>query len=119
MVVRRSPPGGPLIVTADDFKNVVLPEPRAAERQKIIADMYKPYAANEQYPNVAKSNEELQEITTIETDIQALVKEKRAKRIVSGGIDTEWDAYTKQLTTIGLDRMMKIYQDAYDRYVKK
>lgn len=112
-------PGGPFIVTADDFKNVVLPEPRAAARQKIIADMYKPYAANEQYPNVAMSNEELQEITTIETDIQALVKEKRAKWIVSGGVDAEWDAYTKQLTSIGLDRMMKIYQDAYDRYVKK
>lgn len=112
-------PGGPFIVTADDFKTVVLPEPRAAARQEIIASMYKPFAANEQYPNVAMSNEELQEITTIETDIQALVKEKRAKWIVSGGVEAEWDAYTKQLTAIGLDRMMQIYQDAYNRYVKK
>jgi putative aldouronate transport system substrate-binding protein len=46
------------------------------------------------------------------------VKEKRAKWIVSGGVDQEWDSYIAQLKSIGLDKMVKIYQDAYDRYKK-
>ncbi|UKA63436.1 ABC transporter substrate-binding protein [Arthrobacter sp. FW306-04-A] len=111
-------PGGPHIVTAEDFQSVVAPEPRAAARQQTIKDVFKPHAGNDQYPNVLLSNDELQQLSTIETDVQTLVKEKRAKWIVSGGVDQEWDSYVAQLKSIGLDKMVKIYQDAYNRYKK-
>jgi putative aldouronate transport system substrate-binding protein len=39
-----------------------------------------------------------------------------AKWIVSGGIDSEWDGYVSQLKNIGLDTMIEVYQQAYDRY---
>lgn len=111
-------PGGPKIITKEDFVNVVAPEPRAADRQKIVQDMYLPNAANNGYPPVPLSNEELQQITSIETDITSVTKQKLAKWVVQGGIDAEWDGYVSQLKSIGLDRMIETYQQAYDRYQK-
>lgn len=33
-----------------------------------------------------------------------------------GGIDEEWDAYIEQLNTMGLEQLVQIYTDAYERY---
>lgn len=109
-------PGGPKANTAENFKTVVAPEPRAAERQKIVNELYKPFAGNDGYPPVALSNEELQQISTIQTDITSLVKQNMAKWIVSGGIEQEWDGYVSQLKNVGVDKMIEVYQQAYDRY---
>lgn len=111
-------PGGPFAVTSQDFKTVVAPEPRAAERQKTIQDLYLPYAGNDQYPPVMLSNDELQQVNSVQTDISTLVKQKIAKWVVSGGIDQEWDSYVSQLNSIGLEKMMAVYQQAYDRFKK-
>ena len=67
---------------------------------------------------MALSNEELQQISTIQTDITALVKQNMAKWIVSGGIEQEWDGYVSQLKNVGVDKMIEVYQQAYDRYKK-
>lgn len=109
-------PGGPKANTAENFEKVVAPEPRAAARQKTVEEGYKPFAANDGYPPVALSNEELQQISTIETDAASLVKQNMAKWIVSGGIEQEWDGYLSQLKNIGVDKMVEVYQQAYDRY---
>lgn len=109
-------PSGPKANTAENFKKVVAPEPRAAERQKTVEENYKPFAANDGYPPVALSNEELQQISTVEADVASLVKQNTAKWIVSGGIENEWDTYVSQLKNIGLDKMIEVYQQAYDRY---
>lgn len=109
-------PGGPKVITKEDFVSVVAPEPRAAERQKIVQEMYLPHAANAAYPPVPLSNEELQQISSIETDVKSLTKQKLAKWIVQGGVEAEWDGYVSQLKSIGLDRMIETYQQAYDRF---
>ncbi|WP_449371849.1 hypothetical protein [Arthrobacter psychrolactophilus] len=109
-------PGGPKVITKEDFVSVVAPEPRAAERQKIVQEMYLPHAANDAYPPVPLSNEELQQISSIETDVTSLTKQKLAKWIVQGGVEAEWDGYVSQLKSIGLDRMIETYQQAYDRF---
>lgn len=111
-------PGGPKANTAENFKTVVAPEPRAAERQKTVNELYKPFAGNDGYPPVALSNEELQQISTIQTDVTSLVKQNTAKWIVSGGIEQEWDGYVSQLKNVGIDKMIEVYQQAYDRYKK-
>ncbi|MDQ0852177.1 putative aldouronate transport system substrate-binding protein [Arthrobacter sp. V4I6] len=111
-------PGGPKANTAENFTTVVAPEPRAAERQKTVNELYKPFAGSEGYPPVALSNEELQQITTIQTDVTSLVKQNTAKWIVSGGIEQEWDGYVSQLKNVGVDKMIEVYQQAYDRYKK-
>ena len=109
-------PGGPRIVTAQDFETVVAPEPRAKERQDLVAEYYAPYQANDGYPPVLLSNEELEQVSFATTDINTLVKEKFAAWIVDGTIDSEWDAYVSQLESLGVDDVIATYQQAYDRF---
>ena len=111
-------PGGPKANTAENFTSVVAPEPRAAARQKTVTENYKPFAGNDGYPPVALSNEELQQIGTIQADVTSLVKQNTAKWIVSGGIDQEWYGYVTQLKNVGIDKMIEVYQAAYDRFKK-
>ena len=111
-------PGGPKIITAEDFETVVLPEPRAAERQAQISEFYAPHRANEKYPPVMLSVEELNRISTIEADVKTLVDEKVSTWIVKGGIEDEWDGYVAQLESIGLPEIVEVYQTAYDRFLE-
>lgn len=109
-------PGGPKITTAEDFEKVVAPEPRAKERQDMVKEFYEPHKANDKYPPVLMSNEELDRIAQPMTDINTLVKQKLASWVVNGNIDAEWDTFTKQLDSMGLPDIMSVYQEAYDRY---
>lgn len=110
-------PDGVSALLKEDFENVVLPEPRATARLDDLNEYYLPWAEKEWYPNVPFSEEEIQEIASIETEIKALVNAKRAEWIARGGIDDQWDGYVDQLKTMGLDRMVELYQQAYDRYI--
>jgi len=113
---QRVAPGGPKITTADDFEAVVAPEPRAKERQDLVNEFYAPYQANDAYPPVMLSNEELDQVSFANTDINTLVKEKFASWIVNGTIGAEWDAYVSQLQTLGVEDVVATYQRAYDRF---
>ncbi|MFH8253115.1 ABC transporter substrate-binding protein [Microbacterium sp. B2969] len=108
--------GAPHVLTRDDFTNVVLPEPRALKRLQDLEDHYLPYAEPESYPAVFFSNSDLEELGSIEPDIKALVEQKRAQWIVDGSVDEEWDAYVKQLDSMGLPKLLDIYQSGYDRF---
>jgi putative aldouronate transport system substrate-binding protein len=109
-------PGGPKITTTEDFETVVAPEPRAKERQDLVAEFYAPHQANDAYPPVLLSNEELEQVSFPQTDINSLVKEKFASWIANGTIDDEWDGYVSQLDSMGVDDVIGVYQQAYDRF---
>jgi putative aldouronate transport system substrate-binding protein len=111
-------PGGPKITTKEDFATVVAPEPRAKERQDLVNENYAPFKANEAYPPVMLSTEELDQTSFAVTDINALVKEKFAAWIVNGTVDKEWDGYVSQLESLGVDDVISTYQQAYDRFQK-
>lgn len=68
------------------------------------------------FPNVMYSSEEFQELPTLTTDIGSYVQTTRAKWIIKGNIDQEWDSYMKQLNAMGLKRLVEIRTDAYNRY---
>ena len=68
------------------------------------------------YPNVMFTAEENEELPTLTTDIDKYVETTRAKWVTEGGIDEEWDAYIEQLNTMGLEQLVQIYTDAYERY---
>lgn len=108
--------GSPIIVTKDDFGKTVEMEPRAKERLDIIKEKFEPYMEAQSYPLVFFNEEELDKINTIETDLKTYVKNKRAIWIKDGGIDEEWESYKAELDKIGLQELMKIYQDGLDRY---
>lgn len=109
--------GAPHVLTREHFETVVLPEPRALKRLQDLEEHYLPYAEPENYPSVFFSVEELEEIGSIEPDITALVEQKRAEWITSGGVEDAWDGYVSQLESMGLDRLVEIYQAGYDRFV--
>ena len=68
------------------------------------------------YPNVMFTVEENEELPTLTTDIDKYVETTRAKWVTEGGIDEVWDAYIEQLNTMGLEQLVQIYTDAYERY---
>ncbi|WP_353952250.1 ABC transporter substrate-binding protein [Knoellia sp. S7-12] len=111
-------PGGPKITTKDDFLKVVAPEPRAKERQDLVQQYYAPHKANDQYPPVLLSNEELEKVSYPQTDINALVKEKFATWVVKGTVASEWSGYVSQLESMGIKDVVATYQTAYDRFNK-
>lgn len=113
---QRVAPQGPRITTRDDFENVVAPEPRAEERQKLVDEYYAPYKANDGYPPVMLSNEELDQISLAVPDINSLVLEKFASWIVNDNVADEWDAYVAQLDQLGVSDVTAVYQQAYDRF---
>ena len=64
------------------------------------------------------SKEELEELTTIETDLFAYINRMRAEWIVNGKADKEWDKYLSELKRLKVDRWLEIKQDGYDRVSK-
>lgn len=51
--------------------------------------------------------------------ISNVAMQKTATWMSKGGIDEEWDAYCKQLDSLGLQENVKIWQKWYDIYTKK
>jgi putative aldouronate transport system substrate-binding protein len=111
-------PDGPRAILADDFGTVVEPEPRAAQRLEDLQKVYLPYLEEQNLPPMYMTEDELDQLATLEADISTLVDEKRAEWIVRGGVEEEWDEYVSQLESMGLDDYVAVYQSAYDRYLE-
>ena len=62
------------------------------------------------------TEDELTQLTTIGTDIYKYVEAQFAHWVVDGGIENEWDAYLKQLDTMGLQDLVKIHDTAFQAY---
>ena len=84
-------------------------------RMALLRYRYEQRYINERLDTVI-TEEEIEEISILQTDIDSYVLQKYAQWIVDGGADAEWDAFQKQLKTMGVDRYIQIYQDACDRY---
>lgn len=82
-----------------------------------VDEVYAPYLVYNEYPKVYFTAEENSEISRFKTDIGTFVDQKYAEWMLNGGIDAEWDSYIDQLHKMGLERMLDIYQTAYDRYM--
>jgi len=77
-----------------------------------------PFLPKEIYPNVWHTQKEAEEINVLLTDIDSYAKKKQAEWVMQGGIERDWDDYLKQLDKMGLPRLVQIYVQAYERYVK-
>ncbi|MCI9590931.1 MAG: extracellular solute-binding protein [Lachnospiraceae bacterium] len=72
--------------------------------------------AEDMYPNVFFTEDEIEEIGVLQTDIDSYVAQKYAGWIVEGGVEEEWDKFQKKLKDMNVDRYIEIYKTAYDRY---
>lgn len=90
---------------------------KGPDYNKMVDEKLNPYAVPA-YPDVYFSNEEQKRLNIIKTDIKTYVDQMEAKFIVGQEPLTMWDDYVKMINKMGLDEMLKIYQDAYDRWNK-
>ena len=70
-------------------------------------------------PSVFFTEEEIDEISILQTDIDSYVLQKYASWIVDGGVDNDWSAFQAKLKTMGVDKYIAIYQTALDRFYAK
>ncbi len=69
------------------------------------------------FPSLSLSKEDNDAVSTVITDATNYVKQARA-RFITGedDINAKWSAYTQELKSIGVDKVVTIYQKYYDKY---
>ncbi len=104
-------------VTDEITANLVLNE-NLTERAELDA-FYAPFnvPTDEVFPPVYFTEEEVEQLAILQTDITPYVDQQYAKWIVEGGIEEDWEDYLEQLEVIGVQEYIDIHQAAYDRYI--
>ncbi len=70
----------------------------------------------EQFPNVVYSEEEMNRLSALTTDIDSYIGSMQSKWVVDGGAKEEWNTYMDQLEKMGFDEFMDIQKQAFERY---
>lgn len=100
----------------DSINDRVSMNPEDGDGLKLeIAKIADPYAV-EPFPNVSYTEEQLDTLSTLYSDISSYVSTNETHWITEGGIEEEWDAYIKQLNQMGFDKFMEIQKEAFDNY---
>lgn len=111
---------GPKYMNPEFYDKVTLPE-NQGDGIKLTEDevnaKYVQKGKSAPFPMVKYTDEEIQKMTSIETDIYKYVEAQYANWVVNGGIDQEWDAYLKQLDSMGLQELIQIQEGAYAAYL--
>lgn len=81
----------------------------------VHAELYKPFQSDEYCPTLAFTAEEQEELDLIQGTIFSYVKEMEAKYIIGQEDLAGWDAYVETLGSMGIDRVVELYQQAYNR----
>jgi len=77
------------------------------------------YKPKEYIPKLIYTAEESEKITEIMTTLRNYVLEATSNFLVGNiDIDSNWDAYVKELNAIGLDTVLEVVQKVYDRMYK-
>lgn len=86
--------------------------------RKELDEFYSQYnvPADEMYPDLFFTEDEVEELGVLRTDIDSYVMQKYATWIVDGGVEEEWDDFQKKLNDMNVEQYIKIYSDAYARY---
>lgn len=111
---------GPKLLLSDYYNTVFRLEDRAQERLQDLNDFWMPYVDDKStYPiDCVYTEEELDIIDQYKTDFESTVSEQEGLWLKEGGpSDKEWESYITTLKeSCGMDELLKVYQDAYDRY---
>ena len=105
---------GPKYV-GEDFNSKVKYESENGDASKLAVDKDFVQYAKPAFPNVSYTQEQLQNLATLYTDISNYVDSSQADWVTKGGVDKGWDAYNKQLQSMGLDKFLEIQKDAYTK----
>lgn len=113
---------GPKLILSDYYATTFHMEDRAIERLEDLYDYWMPQVSDTSvYPiDCVFTLEELDIIDMYKTDFQDMVAENEGLWIKNGApTDEEWESYkTKLTTTCGMDELLEVYQNAYNRYIQ-
>lgn len=112
---------GPKYMTPDFYDKINIPEDQGDGiklKEDEINGQYVTDDKNVGFPMVQYTDEELNKITTLGTDIYKYCEAQYAHWVVDGGIEKEWDGYLKQLDAMGVQELIKIQENAYAAYQK-
>ncbi len=111
---------GPKLILAEYYNSVFCMEDRAIERLTDLDTFWMPYVKDTTfYPvDCVFTGMEMETIDWHKTDFETTVKEQEGLWIKEGGpTDEEWEAYKERLSEkCGMDDLLTVYQDAYERY---
>ena len=114
---------GPRLILPEYYNSIFYMEDRATQRLHDIEEQWMPYVASPvSYPNdVTFTNDELKVIKRYKADFVSQAAEYEGTWLKNGGpTDAEWDAYLKVLKdNCGMERLLDVYQTAYNRYMGK
>ena len=96
---------------AKSFKNEFSKFNYRETETKIIANGQVPF------PNLFLQPEELDQVMGISTVLDDYVKQMEEKFITGEEPLSNWDLYVQTLKDFGVDRLVSVYQTAYDRFV--
>ena len=111
---------GPKLVLAEYYNEIFYMEDRAIERLTDLDQFWMPYVKDATfYPvDCVFTGMEMETIDWHKADFESAVKEQEGLWLRDGGpTDAEWEKYKEYLATkCGMDDLLQVYQDAYDRY---
>ncbi|MCZ8514252.1 extracellular solute-binding protein [Paenibacillus filicis] len=102
--------------TTKAVNDMVVPTPSKMRTKIDVDNVYGKYLVDNAFPKTYFTAEESDQIARYLTDIDSYVSKMYAKWMLSGGIEKDWDDYVRKLNDMGLEKMLKIYQQVYDRY---
>ena len=101
-------------IKGDSHADELIEVNKVYEKQRSNFDPVKDYIPD--YVNMDSAD--AAKLNTSNAEIFNTVMQKTATWMSKGGIDEEWDAYCKQLNSLGLQENVKIWQKWYDLCVK-
>ena len=109
--------GGPLAIL-DEYYGVYVTCPDDAQyRLDWITDYYTEDMNTEYvYPNAFMSREDTDRLAVLTTDITQHINENKARWIMNGFTDADWNAYISKLNDYGLDEYLSIFQKYLDSF---
>ena len=112
---------GPKLILPEYYNEVFAMEDRAQERLEDIVNYWLPQIDDLSYypSDVVLTQDEIDTLDMYRTDFEKAVSEQEGLWLRDGGpTDDEWNAYIAHLTdSCGMEQLLQVYQDAYDRYV--
>jgi putative aldouronate transport system substrate-binding protein len=87
-------------------------------RDLYIREIYEPYLWPQErhFAYITYTDEEQEELAVTSTEIANYIQTSIANWMVDGGVEDGWEDYLNELDRLGLDKVMEIFQTAYDRF---
>lgn len=92
---------------------------KIVKESEALDKFYSPFFKGMRMPQVQCSSEEAKRFLALQDKIIMYVEKRYLEWMVMGGIRDEWGDYIKELEEMGVNDMIKMYQDFYTRRVNE